>query len=87
MDNLSLVELFAEFVGFTASRKPIDLPILYQNSTLVISLITKGGGTTRIKHLRALIHLDKEAVDEKRAADGFGKSFDPADNNGFAQLA
>ena len=44
------------------------VPIVYQDSTLVISLITKGGGTTRTKHLRARMYQAKESIDEGRTS-------------------
>jgi hypothetical protein len=43
------------------------LPIIYQDSTSVISLVTQGGGVTRTKHMRARVNLGKECFDEKRA--------------------
>ena len=39
--------------------------IIYQDSTYLISLITKGGGITRMKHLRATLHIAKELVELK----------------------
>jgi hypothetical protein len=41
-------------------------PLIFQDSTSVISLLTKGGGVVRMKHLRVCMNLCKEAVDEKR---------------------
>jgi hypothetical protein len=63
---LGLVELFHEFVSFLFGQ-PIPLPIIYQDSTSVISLVTRGGGVTRTKHMRARVNLGKECFDEKRA--------------------
>jgi hypothetical protein len=63
-DNIGLVELVHEFLEFV-TMKSIPKPIIYQDSTSVISLITKGGGITRTKHLRARMHLGKEAYDNK----------------------
>jgi len=65
-DNLGLVELFHEFLSFLFGE-PIPLPIIYQDSTSVISLVTRGGGVTRTKHMRARVNLGKECFDEKRA--------------------
>jgi hypothetical protein len=65
-DNLGLVELFHEFLSFLFG-KPIPTPIIYQDSTSVISLVTRGGGITRTKHMRARVNLGKECFDEKRA--------------------
>jgi hypothetical protein len=60
-----LVELFHEFLGFVLNCK-VDIPIVYQDNTSVISLVTIGGRVTRTKHLRARMCLVKEAVDEKK---------------------
>ncbi len=38
-DNLSLIELFEEFVNHS-----MGIPTIYQDSTSVIVLVTKGGG-------------------------------------------
>jgi hypothetical protein len=65
---------------------------------VVVTLVTKGGGTPRTKHLRARMDLGKEAVDEKRAivahvkvadmkADGFSKPCVPAECKPFAGTA
>jgi hypothetical protein len=64
-DNIGLVELFEEFVTFLVNEK-IATPIIYQDSSSVVSLVTLGGGVTRTKHLRNRMHLAKEAVDLKR---------------------
>jgi hypothetical protein len=50
-DNLGLVILFHEFVSFVASVRVL-LPLVYQDSTSVITLVTQGGGVTWTKHLR-----------------------------------
>jgi hypothetical protein len=63
-DNIGLVELFEELVTFLANDK-IATPIIYQDSSSVVSLVTLGGGVTRTKHLRNRMHLAKEAVDLK----------------------
>jgi len=65
-DNLGLVELFHEFVSFLFG-KLIPVPIVYQDCSSVISLVTRGGGITRTKHMRARVNLGKECFDEKRA--------------------
>jgi hypothetical protein len=91
MDNLGLIELFHEFL----MMKKITPPKIYQDCNAVVSLVTKGGGQTRTKHLRAKMNLGKEMVDEKRAevkhicaegmeADGFSKPCDPVDHKKFA---
>ena len=95
-DNIGLVELVHEFLEFV-TMKSIPKPIIYQDSTSVISLITKGGGITRTKHLRARMHLGKEAYDNKciqvkykgtkeMEADGLSKPFDPGEHKHFAKF-
>jgi hypothetical protein len=42
-------------------------PVIYQDCSAVVSLVTKGGGKTMTKHLRARMNLAKEMVDEGRA--------------------
>ena len=44
----------------------MQIPIIFQDSTSVISLVTRGGGVVRTKHLRVRMHLCKEGVDQKR---------------------
>jgi hypothetical protein len=41
-------------------------PLIYQDSTSVIFLVTKGSGMVRTKHLRVRMNLCREAVEEKR---------------------
>jgi hypothetical protein len=65
-DNISFVEIFEEFFGFIINREKRVPPLIYQDSTSVISLVTKGGGIVRTKHLRVRMNLCKEAVEEKR---------------------
>jgi hypothetical protein len=57
-DNIGLVELFQEFVEFL-TMNGVKTPVIYQDCQAVISLVTKGGGITRTKHLRARMHLGK----------------------------
>jgi hypothetical protein len=64
-DNISFVELFAEFFAFIVNED-IKAPTIYQDSTSVISLITKGGGVMRTKHLRMRMNLGKEAPEMNR---------------------
>ena len=93
-DNLGLVELFHEFVCFLLGRHA-PVPIVYQDCTAVISLVTIGGGITRTKHMRARKNLGKESVDEKRIvvlyintkdmmADGLSKVLEGAPFHKFA---
>jgi len=64
-DYIGLVESFAEFVAFI-TNSPVQIPVIFQDSTSVISLVTKGGGIVRTKHLRVRMHLCKEGVDQRR---------------------
>jgi hypothetical protein len=65
-ENIGFVELFEEFFSFIVNREKKMPPLIYQDSTSVISLVTKGGGIVRTKHLRVRMNLCKEAVEEKR---------------------
>jgi hypothetical protein len=95
-DNLGLVELFQEFVDFV-TKKTTKTPVIFQDCNAVVTLVTKGGGKLRTKHLRARMNLRKEVVDEGRLkviyqsaegmeADGFSKPYDPAKHAPFAAL-
>jgi hypothetical protein len=64
-NNLGLVEFFHEFVEFLMMKKVKALTI-YQDCNAVVSLVTKCGGQTQTKHLRARMNLGKEMVDEER---------------------
>ena len=64
-DYISLVESFAEFFGFIINT-PVRIPVVYQDSTSVISLVTKGGGIVRTKHLRVRMNLCKEGVEQNK---------------------
>ncbi len=64
-DNLGLVGLFAEFLSFVTNRKEIK-PLIYQESTSVITMVMEGGGVTRTKHMRTRLHLVLEAVQQDR---------------------
>jgi len=96
MDNLGLVELFKEFLEFV-TQGPVLIPVVYQDCNAVVTLVTKGGGQTRTKHLRARMHLGKEMVDEGRIkviyakakemqADGFSKPYEPTKQEQFSKL-
>ncbi len=65
-DNLGLVEIFREFLEFI-TQGVVLAPVIYQDCSAVVSLVTKGGGKTMTKHLRARMNLAKEMVDEGRA--------------------
>jgi hypothetical protein len=94
-DNLGLVELFREFLEFV-TQSSVPAPVIYQDCSAVVSLVTKGGGKTRTKHMRARMNLAKEMVDEGRAeiihvkaprmkADGFSKPYDESKHKPFAR--
>jgi hypothetical protein len=83
-DNIGLAELFAEFVAFVTNSKQMK-PLIYQDSTSVITMVTEGGGVTRSKTMRTRMCLVLEAVKEDRVeikyvntkgmeADGLSKS-------------
>jgi hypothetical protein len=95
-DNLGLVELFREFLEF-AMQSSVPVPTIYQDCSAVVSLVTKGGGKTRRKHLRARMNLAKEMVDEGRVvvvhtnapemkADGLTKPYKEAKHKKFAKI-
>jgi hypothetical protein len=65
-DNIGFIELFEEFFSFIVNREEKMPPLIYQDSTSVISLVTKGGGVVRTKHLRVRMNLCKEALEDKR---------------------
>jgi len=95
-NNLGFIELFQEFVEFLTGKR-VNIPIIFQDCSAVVTLVTKGGGITRTKHLRARMNLGKEMVDQERVhvvyikaaemkADGFSKPFDPAEFRKFARM-
>jgi hypothetical protein len=95
-NNLGLIELFREFLEFV-TQSPVPMPTIYQDCSAVVSLVTKGGGKTRTKHLRARMNLAKEMVGEARAdivhvkepvmkADGLTKPYEDANHKKFAKI-
>jgi hypothetical protein len=95
-DNIGLVELVHEFLEFV-TMKSISTPIICQDATSVISHIAKSGGIKWTNHLRARMHLEKEAYDNKciqvshkdtkeMEADGLTKIFDPGEHTCFAKF-
>jgi len=64
-DNIGFIEMFQEFIEFITNKK-LEVPIIYQDSTSVISLVKEGGGVVRTKHLRVRMELCKEALREQR---------------------
>jgi hypothetical protein len=96
-DNVGFVELFHEFVSFVLNCK-IGIPMVYQDNTSVISLVTAGGGVMRTKQMRTRMYLVMEALKESRIrvkyihtsgmfADGLTKVLDGADFDSFANRA
>jgi hypothetical protein len=92
--SIGLVELVHEFVGFVTIQC-VPIPIIYQDSISVISLVTKGGEITRTKNLRARMRFRKEAYNKgtilvrcKRTkdmkADGHRKPFDTGEHQVFS---
>jgi hypothetical protein len=89
------VELFKEFLEFI-TQSNVSAPVVYQDCSAVVSLVMKGGGKTRTKHLRARMNLAKEMVDEGRVevihgkapdmkADGLMKPYDEGKHKPFAK--
>ena len=64
-DNVQFIELFAEFIAFVTNTKN-KAPLIYEDCTAVISLITEGSGVARTKHLRVQIEMCKQAFQEKK---------------------
>ncbi len=64
-DNLSLAELFHEFLEFITAGT-INKPIIFQDCTAVVQLVTTGGGLTRTKHVRACMNMAREAIEQDR---------------------
>jgi hypothetical protein len=64
-DNLGLVELLVDFLAFITDLKEIK-PLVYQDSTSIITMVTVGGGVTRMKHMRTRMNLVLEAVKQNR---------------------
>jgi len=94
-DNIQFVELFAEFMSFIMN-KDIEVPLIYEDCTAVISLVTEGGGVVRMKHLRVRMELCKQALQEKKfvlryistkqmLADGLTKALEGEDFIVFAE--
>jgi hypothetical protein len=90
------VKLFKEFLEFV-TQGPVPIPVVYQDCNAVVTLVTKGDGQTRTKHLKARMHFGKEMVDEGRIkviyakakemqADGFSKPYEPAKQELFSRL-
>jgi hypothetical protein len=92
-DNLHLAELFHEFVEYITAGT-VNKPVIYQDCTAVVQLVTTGGGVTRTKHLRARMNMAREAIEQQRIqivhcraalmkADGLTKPLEGTDFNTF----
>jgi hypothetical protein len=92
-DNIGFVELFQEFLSFVTNSN-IEMPLIYQDNTFVISLVTLGGGIKRTKYMRSGVFLVMESLKAKRAkiryvhtsgmiADGLTKPIDGRDFDYF----
>jgi len=77
-------------------NKDIEVPLIYEDCTAVISLVTEGGGVVRMKHLRVRMELCKQALQEKKfvlryistkqmLADGLTKALEGEDFIVFAE--
>ena len=88
-DYIGLVELFAEFAAFITDS-PVQIPVIYQDSTSIIALVTKGGGIVRTKHLHVRMNLCKgglglnkfrikHVLTDRMIADGFTKALGNTD--------
>jgi hypothetical protein len=64
-DYMGFLELFQDFILFLISEE-MSAPVIYRDSTTVITLVTQGGGITRTRHFCNRMHLVKEAVDAQR---------------------
>jgi hypothetical protein len=63
-DLITEIERCDEFMR-NQGMKEIDIPVIFQDNTSTISLVTKGGGKQRTKHLRVRQQLVKEKYDMK----------------------
>ena len=64
-DNVHFAEFFVEFMAFIINTKYIK-PLVYEDCTAVISLVTEGGGVVRTKHVRVRMELVKQALQDGR---------------------
>ena len=63
-DLIHIVEQCDEFMR-EQGKNDMKIPIVLQDNMSTISLVTKGGGKPRNKHLRVRQHLIKDKVKEK----------------------
>jgi hypothetical protein len=64
-DHIGFVELFAEFWAFITNTSIVP-PIIYQDCTAVIALVTECGGVVRTKHLRVRMELCREGLQNNK---------------------
>lgn len=64
-DHIGFVELFGEFLTFITNTKFVP-PVIYQDCTAVIALVTECGGVARTKHLRVRMELCREGLQQNR---------------------
>ena len=64
-DYVGFFKLFAEFVAFVTNSEQMK-PLIYQDSTSVITMVTEGGGVTQTKTMKTRMNLVLEAVKEDR---------------------
>ena len=64
-NHISFVELFGEFLAFITNAKFVP-PVIYQDCTAVIALVTECGGVVRTKHLRVRMELCREGLQQNR---------------------
>jgi len=94
-DNIQFIELFAEFIAFITNTD-IQSPMIFEDCTAVITLVTEGGGVMRTKHLRVRMELCKQALREGKVkiqyvntkqmiADGLTKALEGEDFIVFAE--
>jgi hypothetical protein len=55
-DNFGFIELFEELITFLVNDK-MPTPVINQDSSSVVTLVTHGGGVTRTRHLCYCMHL------------------------------
>jgi hypothetical protein len=64
-DNLTLSELFHEFLEFITAGT-MQKPTIYQDCSAVIQLVSTGGGIPRTTHLHARMNAARQAIHEEK---------------------
>ena len=57
--------MFGEFLAFITNTKFVP-PVIYQDYTAVIALVTECGGVARTKHLRMRMELCREGLEQNK---------------------